>query len=464
MNPAPRLAGLIFLVVLFIAPLLLASNRGWAWAPEAGLVALAVLLWAAAAPGNRAGSRLLSAELALAMAAMIIVCGYGLLQGMTWFGSPLGEGSLPPIQEALGRQLPRSLALDAEAARTATMKLLMYGGVFLLATQLGRDRHFADLTGYVIVASAVLVTAYGALMEVDNRSCIAITFIKRPLETGYPCPFSGTFINANNYATFAGMAALVCIARLQASLIQAHVSKLTTRMLWRRRLIALGGPNALLCFALVVTSAGLALSGSRGALGAFACAVAAMVGLYARFHSNAHRAVIKSAIVTVIFILFMVVLSGSMTVERAVLMLSDHDTGRLALYVIATEAIATHPFAGWGLGSFPSVYPILQPSNLALNFDKAHNVYLETAVEIGIPMAILWFSATAVLVWRCIRGVAVRHRDAHLPAIGFGCSVFVGLHSLVDFSVQMPAVALAYSALLGIAWTHSRSSRELEGT
>jgi len=54
---------------------------------------------------------------------------------------------------------------------------------------------------------------------------------------------------------------------------------------------------------------------------------------------------------------------------------------------------------------------------------------------------------------------SARSRDSELPAIGLAATLFIGAQSLVDFGVQIPAVAFTYSALAGIGWAQSFSSR-----
>ena len=53
-----------------------------------------------------------------------------------------------------------------------------------------------------------------------------------------------------------------------------------------------------------------------------------------------------------------------------------------------------------------------------------------------------------------------RRIDAVYPAIGLAATAQVAAHSLIDFGLQIPAVAVTYSLLLGVACAQSRSLRE----
>jgi O-antigen ligase len=126
------------------------------------------------------------------------------------------------------------------------------------------------------------------------------------------------------------------------------------------------------------------------------------------------------------------------------------DTTRLLLWMNAIHMIKAAPFTGWGLGTYQMVYPVFSKTTLPLVMDKAHNDYLELAAGWGIPAAMLWWGALIWLFCMCLRGVIERRRNRLLPALAVGASILVGIHSLFDFSLQMPAVALTYAAILGL--------------
>jgi O-antigen ligase len=93
-------------------------------------------------------------------------------------------------------------------------------------------------------------------------------------------------------------------------------------------------------------------------------------------------------------------------------------------------------------------------------WDKAHNVYLENALELGVPAMAALNLAIALLAVEALRGLWRRRRERTAPAIGVAATVLVGLHSFFDFSLQMPAVAVFYAFLMGLAvaqaWPQAR--------
>jgi len=82
--------------------------------------------------------------------------------------------------------------------------------------------------------------------------------------------------------------------------------------------------------------------------------------------------------------------------------------------------------------------------------DKAHNDYLELAAGWGLPATLAWWGAFVWLVAICWRGFFYRRHDRVYPALAVAASILVAIHSLFDFSLQMPAISLTYAAILGV--------------
>jgi O-antigen ligase len=129
---------------------------------------------------------------------------------------------------------------------------------------------------------------------------------------------------------------------------------------------------------------------------------------------------------------------------------------RVAIWVTSLDAIALSPWLGWGLGSFADIFTILQPASITQPNNLAHSTPLETVVELGVIGAIPAF-AVILLPWGvCLRGAFRReYRHRILPAAAFAIVAVPILHSMVDFSLQIPAVGYSASALLGMGWAQA---------
>jgi hypothetical protein len=73
----------------------------------------------------------------------------------------------------------------------------------------------------------------------------------------------------------------------------------------------------------------------------------------------------------------------------------------------------------------------------------------------GIIGALPAFAACVVPWVMCFRGGLRRQGEREIPAAAFAIVAVPILHSLIDFSLQMPAIAFVVSAFLGLGWAQS---------
>jgi len=130
------------------------------------------------------------------------------------------------------------------------------------------------------------------------------------------------------------------------------------------------------------------------------------------------------------------------------------DVERLAAWRAASRMLSDFPLTGAGIGAFRDVFPIYAPAGGDARMRHLHNDYFEVIVETGWPGALLLVGLTFAFVW-----LAVRRSRGSLSAKG----LLVGLaclfaHAAVDFNHQIPANALLFVAVAGIAI--SREERE----
>jgi len=450
-----RFVETLLLLTVFLAPVPLGGNRDWAWsslalATGAALVGLALLH-----PRGWDTLSVHQVSLQVCIAAMAVVVAWSFAQTLSLSTSTSLSSFLSSATSTLAIPNTSRIAIDSEHALSALMRLLTYCGVFWLSVHLGRSVRYARALTLAIIVSALCVTAYGWMMEVTTRSC-TVLFVEK-VKTAPWCYFSGTFVNPNSYADLAAISALICLAIFQYRLLQAAKGAPSQRAAWRARLMFVGGIGALYLAALFAALSGLILSGSRGGLVAFAIAALTTTMVV----GAARRTSVVGSIVTVALLVGgALIMRGEEFARRFFALLEEGDSDRSGLVHIALEAIAVRPLTGWGLGSFEALFPVFQPTSMALTYDKAHNVYLESAVELGIPAAALFFVAIGAIALRCLRGIRERHRDIQYSAAAIGVALYLAVHSLVDFGIQMPAIATTFAAVMGLGWAQSWSSRE----
>jgi hypothetical protein len=119
--------------------------------------------------------------------------------------------------------------------------------------------------------------------------------------------------------------------------------------------------------------------------------------------------------------------------------------------------IGDHPWLGTGLGTFAWIYPSYRSNALTSwgVWDRAHSTPLEIASDMGLPLAGIvvtgWAAIFAVLGF----GLWSRQRD-HIIVIAALAVASLGiLHSLIDFSLQIPGFALMVFSLVGAGLAQS---------
>src|SRR5262249_48999557 len=134
------------------------------------------------------------------------------------------------------------------------------------------------------------------------------------------------------------------------------------------------------------------------------------------------------------------------------------DMDRTQSWQIIRSGIEASPWLGHGFGTFEEAFPLYRDDRLDSRrfWDKAQNTYLETALDMGIPATLCLLIGLGGIDVQCFMGLSRRRRERRIfPAIGLSATALVGLHSLYDFSMQIPAVATTFAFIIAMALTES---------
>jgi len=382
-----------------------------------------------------------------------LVLGWGMLQISSLTPESLHHPLWAETADVLNADIKGSISLAGGAGFESIMRLLTYGAVFFLALQLGRDRNRAELLIWADGLSATAYALYGLVLYFGKFEMILWVETESAVRS-----VSGTFINRNNFATYIGLGLLCSSGLYLAGFFNVIRSGRTGRdkIFHVMQQAFVRGAPLLACILVLLTA--LFLTGSRGGITASLSSMLALVvflGLMTRLHSRTYRVLTAMLLATAIGVFF---LSGENWMDRLMAMDLEHE-GRIEAYKQTWQAINLSPWTGYGIGSYRQTFSIFADESTG-NFARAHNDWLETIFELGFPAAVLWFIVLAGLTLRCLWGFFRRRRDHIYPVIGFCAGVLVGLHSFVDFSLQIPAVAVTFSVLLGVGVGQGRSSME----
>ncbi len=458
-----RLLVLVFLAVLAWAPFPYGSNRPWAeLAVGLGLGSI-LLVWSGLALTGIVAVVPQLRRLALPGLLIFGALGWGFLQSVNLdaFATLTGVdlvAAAHPLWEmagtALGSKVGAYVSVDPELTRQALFAASLSIAAFLIAFELSRDRDRASaiVSGVVVIA---FVYAAVALVAFYTKFDFQSWLMPDP-KIDY-ARVTGPFVNPNHFATFSALAAIAGLGLFVEKLRQSIVWDRGARLLFRTGLQALTSEVALLFVMIVTTVSALLLTQSRGGvisffLGTVALITALSVGRRANKGESSGQRAMAALLVLVLGIAAAVAadpLLGRVQ-EQGVT-----DNARAAIAQSTMKAVEAAPLMGHGFGAFERYYPFFSDGAVTGNVDEAHNDILETLADLGVPAGLAYLAVPVLLAWMCFQGCLNRRRDRLFPAIGFAASIVVGIHAAVDFSLQVPAVAITYAALLGLGVAQS---------
>jgi O-antigen ligase len=132
-------------------------------------------------------------------------------------------------------------------------------------------------------------------------------------------------------------------------------------------------------------------------------------------------------------------------------LLSTNSGNRVTWWNEALGAWSALPWQGHGAGSFPVLH--LQYRHNTLNVRQPHDVPLEFLAETGIVGAVLGVGGLLALLWAATAAVRARPpgtRERELGAALLAAGVAWGMHALVDWDWDIPAVTLPALLALGV--------------
>jgi O-Antigen ligase len=157
--------------------------------------------------------------------------------------------------------------------------------------------------------------------------------------------------------------------------------------------------------------------------------------------------------------------SGDLLLGRYADSVKDWVDQRQLIYSVHWDAFLASPWFGYGLGTFDEVNKLLETSSnyfVLWNVRAAHNAYLQWLEEAGIFGSIPMFACLAWVLARTAFGTRNRRRMTTWLRACVAASIVILIHSWSDFSLEIPAIAMLWSVLLGSAYALAFSRRHKE--
>jgi O-antigen ligase len=338
-----------------------------------------------------------------------------------------------PLIPYLGLDHPPSVTWSVASAETtdALLRFVAYVLIGLAAAVAFDTERSRRRFAVVLVISAVFQAVYGSGEYLTGRQHIFGFAKKYYLDSA-----TGTLINRNHFAT------LLAIALPFALTLAIPPNSERPMSGWRERMVALSkGPALVRLFAVAAAALiwmGLLLSHSRAGL--VAGVVAAVIVIV---HFRGARAARWTAAIGTGVLLVLLTLELAQTPGERFFDVKDDlgaKAGRLAVWRDARSLVAARPVLGWGFGTFENAYPTVQSADINLRYDHAHNDWIEWTTEGGL---------LALLGGLILLAFALRHGDTASRA----ALAAVALHEVWDFSLRIPAAAVATAMTMGLAYS-----------
>jgi|TARA_A100001391_G_scaffold196597_2_gene175422 O-antigen ligase len=413
---------------LFLAPIPLGANRPIFSAINAALIGGGGVAYGVLMLWRRENFRVALSDIPVLTGLWALLCLYAVVQ----FIVPVSTVFVAP-----GTQVVSStLSIAPGSTLHSLIQFLTLAVFFFLVLQVSanreRARFIAAALFWVIVAHAI----YGLLALTQFGD--TLLFLEK---WAYLGSATGTFVNRNSYATFMAFG-LVLGTALAAQTVEKAAN---SRQIPIANIMFLLVGLSFLIIALYSTQSRMGLAAG------LAGSVVVAIGFVIKLGRRQPRLSVLMVVLGVGLAIAMTVLFGSGTLDRLGSVEQSFDV-RLALYSQVIEMIASRPLLGFGGGSFEAAFPLFHalPVSPDLVWNKTHSTYLALWVEYGVIFGSIPLLVVLGIGLRCIQLVIRRKSDWVLPLASLGIIVTAALHSLVDFSLEMEANALFFTALLAL--------------
>ena len=360
---------------------------------------------------------------------------------------------LSPVAEIVRQQL----ALTPSIARWTPLSIDEASTLWAAVVVVGTIAVF--FAARTIVASGGLrqtvrgVSALGfmfsAIALAQAATAGRLIYWRFPTEYEGPLPF-GPFVNRNHFATWVIMATPLCLGYMIARMSRPDESNaqfVSRRTRFARmadgRMAWLGAAGAMMIAALLASL-------SRSGIIALTAAVGGLAVVH-RGRSNVRRTWWVVAVLVVIAGFALTRADISSLAER----FSQSGTGvrdRVKIWKDTVPIVKDFWLTGTGAGTYRSAMLYYQRADRNVQFNQAHNHYLQVAAEGGIVLVSILVAMLAALARTIRRQLSAESSGAYWIRAGAVCGLLAAaLQSLWETGLVMPANAGLAAVIAAIA-------------
>lgn len=318
------------------------------------------------------------------------------------------------------------------------VELIKLGGLacfFLVGAMAGAQDQRAELTVRTTLVCGALVALWSFGAQVTGAN-------------GHEVRLQGPFASANGIATVLGVLFIVALAVTVREGRPGDAIRSTTRKL----------PLAAAALIFIVC---LMMTASRGG----AVATAAGLVVFATLYLFGRRDPLQRngwvIVASVVLLAIVVWLTGDRLFGRME-GLTVGDQARETMFAVHWRVFEASPWIGNGLGTFDIVNrTLLDKANFdhLWNTRAVHNVYLSWLELGGLLAAVPMFLCVGLIIAQTVRGGVRRSRMTTVLFALIGADVVILVHGVTDFALEIYAIAVLWSFLLGLQYALAQGSR-----
>lgn len=435
-----------FLCLMVWIPLPLGSNRPWAWHLMEVVTFLLCAWWVVIYLRHK----LICSE-ALKHSQSVFVClgGFAVVILLQLVPLPIDwVAKLRVVNETLEVGEFRSISIDAYATWIHLRMTLAFIGIAFLMLALVNTPSRLKLFAVVILISGVFQAVYGGLMTLSDVEYGF--FVKK---WAYIDSATGTFVNRNHLANYLILSLSLGTGLLLSDLYQRSSKSWNERSL--RLIQAILGNKLKVRVGLALMVIALVLTKSRMGNTAFFFSLMAAGFLWLFITKRVTKG---SLILLISLIVIDTIIVGAwfgidkvkQRLEGTAFTKETRDEVNRDTWVL----IQDQPLFGTGAGTYYTAYPQYKQGDVNLYYNHAHNDYFQFVAEHGFIGAALLLSFVILSLKNTLLAMYKR-KTLLYQAMGFAPLMSVmamGMHSLVEFNLQIPANAVLFICILCLGW------------
>jgi hypothetical protein len=332
-----------------------------------------------------------------------------------------------------------SVSVDPGATLVEALKWLTYASTFFAASVLSARRGARLVLALVVGSATLLALVTLAHGMTDARKVFGVYAPSGSFDQHH----MGPLLNTNNLAGYLNLGAITGVGL----------------MLARRPIV----PPWLVGLCVAIDIGATVRSASRGGVAALILGVLILATLAWRRGSRSTQLRRRAAplVLTAAAVVFggaLALLGGNVWVWRE---LWNDNVAKLKIVSWCVPLLREYGWLGVGRGAFESVFEAYRPAvGLHVVYTHPENFPAQWASEWGLPVALL---AMASLAW-CFRPGALGVRKSVVVAAGWTAVVVLLIQNLADLGLEIPALGIATSAVLGALWSDPARRRRGERT